>query len=155
MAGFVGIRNPGAGEVRRLEKVLGTPEKIRNLQRKLYEKAKKEPDFRFYLLYDKIWRPDILRHAYELAFANAGAPGVDGETFDQIEAAGVENWLARLGEALRTKTHQPQAVREPSAFGYRPKRGATEAIEKVMVLLRQGFTDVVDADLSKYLDPAS
>ena len=56
---------------------LQTPDSIRRLQRKLYLKTKAEPDFRFYLLYDKIYREDILRHAYDLARANAGAPGVD------------------------------------------------------------------------------
>src|SRR5437773_10649299 len=67
---------------------LETPERIRSLQRKLYCKAKAEPAFRFYLLYDKICREDILRHAYALARANAGAPGVDGESFAAIAAAG-------------------------------------------------------------------
>jgi hypothetical protein len=67
---------------------LVTPEKIRTLQRKLYRKAKAEPAFRFYVLYDKICREDILRHAYGLARGNAGSPGVDGMSFGQIEAAG-------------------------------------------------------------------
>jgi hypothetical protein len=65
---------------------LVTPEKIRNLQRKLYLKAKNEPGFRFYALYDKVYRDDILLHAYEVAKANEGAPGVDGVTFKQIES---------------------------------------------------------------------
>jgi RNA-directed DNA polymerase len=90
---------------------LATPDKIRSLQRKLYGKAKAEPDYRFYLLYDKICREDILEHAYRLARANAGAPGVDGIDFEQIEAAGLEAWLARLREELVSKTYRPQAVR--------------------------------------------
>ncbi len=85
---------------------LATPESIRRLQRKLYVKAKAEPAFRFYQLYDKIWREDILAHAYALARANAGAPGVDGVTFAEIEAAGLEEWLAGLREELRRATHR-------------------------------------------------
>jgi len=68
---------------------LTTPEKIGTFQRKLYAKAKAEPDFRFYRLYDKVYRADILAHAYALAKANKGAAGVDGRTFDGIEAAGL------------------------------------------------------------------
>jgi RNA-directed DNA polymerase len=90
---------------------LKTPDAIRTSQRKLHDKAKTEPGFRFYLLYDKVWRTDILRHAYDLARANKGAPGVDGVTFDQIEASGLENWLTRLGEELRAKTYRCQPVR--------------------------------------------
>jgi RNA-directed DNA polymerase len=156
------------------------------LQRKLYDKAKTEPDFRFYILYDKVWRADILSHAYDLARANQGAPGVDGVTFEQIDTAGVQDWLTRLGEELRTQTYRCQAVRrvmipkpgggerplgiptirdrvvqtaaklvlepileadlDPAAFGYRPKRGAGQAIQAVLVLLRQGYTDGVDAE---------
>jgi retron-type reverse transcriptase len=90
---------------------LETPEKIRTLQRKLYRKAKAEPAFRFYVLYDKICREDILRHAYELARSNAGAPGVDGVSFAQIEERGLEVWLAGLREELVLKTYRPDPVR--------------------------------------------
>ena len=90
---------------------LETPDKIRSLQRKLYRKAKAEPAFRFYILYDKICREDILLRAYTLAGGNAGAPGVDGMTFGQIEATGVKGWLAGLREDLVSKTYQPDPVR--------------------------------------------
>src|SRR5437588_7787569 len=90
---------------------LETPEAIRKLQRKLYRKAKDEPDYRFYLLYDKVYREDILAHAYELAKAHRGAPGVDGQTFEGIETQGLEKWLKELGNELRTKRYRPQPVR--------------------------------------------
>src|SRR3954454_10640262 len=90
---------------------LTTPDKIRNLQRKLYCKAKAEPAFRFYLLYDKVCRVDILDHAYRLFRANAGAPGVDGVTFAQIEAEGLDAWLASLREDLAQKTYRSAPVR--------------------------------------------
>ena len=171
---------------------LQTPIQIRELQRKLYQKAKGEPNYRFYLLYDKICREDILVHSYELAKANQGAPGVDGQTFEQIETAGWEEWLDGIRNDLRAKTYRPQPVRrvmipkpgggerplgiptirdrvvqtaaklvlepifeadlEPSAYGYRPKRSAQDAIRKVHKLLCEGYTEVVDADLSKYFD---
>src|SRR5215213_6662423 len=101
---------------------LETSEKIRTLQRKLYCKAKAEPAFRFYVLYDKICREDILCHAYALARANAGAPGVDGVTFRQIEAAGREAWLAGLREDLVSKTYRPDPVRRVTI----PKPGGGE-----------------------------
>jgi RNA-directed DNA polymerase len=171
---------------------LVTPTKIREFQRKLYIKAKQEPNYRFYLLYDKIHREDILAHAYELAKANGGAPGVDGLSFQGIETKGRESWLAQLRQELIEGSYQPQPVQrvmipkpnggerplgiptirdrvaqtaaklilepiieadlEPAAYGYRPKRGAQEAVKKVHQLLRHGYTDVVDADLSKYFD---
>src|ERR1700730_9923166 len=90
---------------------LRTPESIRRLQRKLYLKAKAEPAYRFYVLYDKIYREDILHHAYALARANKGAPGVDGVTFAMIEADGPEAWLANLRSELIQKTYQPAPVR--------------------------------------------
>jgi RNA-directed DNA polymerase len=90
---------------------LTTPEKISGLQRKLYGKAKAETAYRFYRLYDKIYRADFLEHAYALARDNGGAPGVDGVTFAIIEAAGLEKWLAALREDLASKTYRPLPVR--------------------------------------------
>src|SRR3954451_9323489 len=90
---------------------LTTPSNIRKLQIKLYRKAKNEPEYRFYLLYDKIFREDILTHAYKLARANKGAPGVDGQSFEDIESTGLERWLTGIREELRNKTYRPQPVR--------------------------------------------
>jgi len=92
---------------------LATPITIRTLQRKLYRKAKAEPAFRFYLLYDKIYRTDILRHAYALARANAGAPGTDGMTFAAVEASGLERWLAGLREELDQRFLGSNHIRQP------------------------------------------
>ena len=171
---------------------LTTPIKIRMLQRKLYQKAKKVPDYRFYLLYDKVYREDILTYAYKLMRANHGAPGVDEQSFQEIESQGLAEWLDGIRKDLRDKTYKPQPVRrvfipkpgggerllgiptirdrvvqtaaklvlepifevdlEPSAYGYRPKRSAHNAIQEVSKLLCEGYTDVVDADLSKYFD---
>jgi RNA-directed DNA polymerase len=88
---------------------LETPEKIRELQRKLYRKAKQEPDYRFYLLYDKVYRRDILSHAYRLVRANKGAPGVDGLTFERIEEreGGAERYLEQIAEELKGKSYRP------------------------------------------------
>ena len=84
--------------------MLLTPEEIRTLQRKLYCKAKQEPAFRFYSLYDKVYRADILSHAYTLVRANKGAPGIDGVSFKSIsEGEGEGKFLQRLEEELREK----------------------------------------------------
>jgi RNA-directed DNA polymerase len=171
---------------------LQTPDKIRTFQRKLYLKAKSEPDFRFYLLYDKIYRTDILYHAYRMAKANGGSAGVDNVTFKDVESGGVDEWLSGIRDELRTKAYRPQSVlrvmipkpgggqrplgiptirdrviqtaaklvlepifeadMEPNSYGYRPKRSALDAIRRVHELLREGYTDVVDADLTKYFD---
>jgi RNA-directed DNA polymerase len=171
---------------------LTTPENIRQLQKKLYVKAKAEPAFRFYQLYDKVYRADILAHAYALARQNGGAPGVDGMRFADIEAQGLAGWLADLGKELHDKTYKASPVRrvmipkpgggerplgiptirdrvvqtaaklvlepifeadfEDSAYGYRPKRSAQDAVKAVHQALCAGYTDVVDADLSKYFD---
>src|ERR1700732_1300601 len=90
---------------------LVTPVKIRILQRKLYRKAEAAPAFRFYVLYAKICREDISRRASGLARGNAGAPGVDGMSFGQIEAAGLEAWLAGLREELGSKAYRAGSVR--------------------------------------------
>jgi group II intron reverse transcriptase/maturase len=93
--------------------MLETPEKVRELQRKLYRKAKQEKGYRFYLLYDKVYRRDILSHAYRLVRANKGAPGVDGETFEGIEKreGGAEGYLEQIAEELRGKVYKPMPVR--------------------------------------------
>jgi len=175
-----------------IDESLEMPDKVRELQIKLYRKAKSEPGFRFYQVYDKVYREDVLIRAWTLAKANQGAPGVDGESFEGIESKGVMGWLNGLRQELHDKTYQPQPVRrvmipkpgggerplgiptlrdrvaqtaaklilepifeadlEPNAYGYRPQRSAQDAIQEVGELLRGGYTDIVDADLSKYFD---
>jgi len=92
--------------------MLSTPVKIRTLQRKLYAKAKQEPGYRFYALYDKVYRADILRHAYNLVRSKKGAPGIDGVSFEAIEAGeGVGLFLERLTEEVKNRTYRPLPVR--------------------------------------------
>jgi group II intron reverse transcriptase/maturase len=99
----------GKGDCR----LLKTPEKIRELQRKLYQKAKQEKEYRFYLLYDKVYRLDILNHAYSLVRANKGAPGIDGEPFESVEEreGGVKGYLEEIAGELKRKEYKPSPVR--------------------------------------------
>src|SRR5215813_4033247 len=99
------------GRHRRLVMSLQAPESVQRLQAALHAKAKEMPDFRFYALYDKVYREDVLFHAWRLAKANGGSAGVDGQTFSDIEDYGVERWLGELAEDLRKKTYRPQPVR--------------------------------------------
>jgi len=99
-------------EDQEIANMLVTPVKIRTLQRKLYAKAKQEPGYRFYALYDKVYRGDVLHHAYRLVRSNKGAPGIDGVSFETIEAAeGIETFLEGLAEEVKNRTYRPMPVR--------------------------------------------
>jgi RNA-directed DNA polymerase len=90
---------------------LPTLPKVEKLQAALHAKAKRSPEFRFYSLYDKVYREDVLWQAYQQCRHNGGVPGVDGATFADIEQYGLMKWLGELAEELRTKQYRPQAVR--------------------------------------------
>ena len=90
---------------------LRTPQKVRKLQAALHAKAKGSPEYRFYALYDKVYRDDVLEFAYRCCRANGGVAGVDGQRFADIAAYGVERWLDELAEDLRKRTYRPEAVR--------------------------------------------
>ena len=167
-------------------------EKVRDLQRKLYRKAKQESDYKFYVLYDKIKLIHFLREAYKKVKISRGAPGVDGMTFEQIEKNGLEEFLLDLQKELHEMSYKPQPVKrvyipktngetrplgiptirdrvaqmscklviEPifeadfddASYGFRPKRSAADAVSKIKEKLKEGKTEVLDADLSKYFD---
>jgi group II intron reverse transcriptase/maturase len=167
-------------------------ERVTTLQEKLYQKAKQERKYKFYVLYDKMFIPYMLREAWKTVKANGGSPGVDQLTIAAIEAKGIDNYLEELGEELRKQTYEPQAVKrvmipkanggerplgiptvrdriaqtvckmilepifeadfEESSYGFRPGRSSKDAITAIKEHLKQGKTEVYDADLSKYFD---
>ena len=90
---------------------LTTPSSVQKLRTALHVKAKESPKLRFHALYDKVYRKDILAYAYERCHANGGAAGMDNQTFENIEAYGVERWLDELTHELKSRTYQPQPVR--------------------------------------------
>jgi hypothetical protein len=136
----------------------------------LHAKAKAEAGYRFYALYDKISREDILARAYAQCRSNKGAPGVDGQDFADIEAYGVQRWLGELALALRQETYRPYPIRRsvhtegqwqtqmlvlepifeadlpPEQYAYRPGRNAQQAVVEVEEQLFRGHPEVVDAD---------
>ena len=167
-------------------------ERVSTLQEKLYQKAKQERGYKFYVLYDKMFIPYMLRQAWQSVKTNGGAPGVDKVTISDVEQYGVEKYLKELGEELRKQTYEPQAVKrvmitksnggerplgiptvrdriaqtvcklilepifeadfEESSYGFRPNRSSKDAITAIKEHLKQGNTEVYDADLSKYFD---
>jgi RNA-directed DNA polymerase len=171
---------------------LPTLPSVEKLQRALHTKAKESPSLRFYALYDKVYRADVLWTAWRRCLHNGGTAGVDGQTFEDIEKDGAQRWLDELAEELRSKRYAPQPVRRvnipkpdgklrplgiptirdrvvqmatllvlepifeadlpPEQHAYRPGHSAHDALSDIVVLLRQGYREVVDADLSGYFD---
>jgi RNA-directed DNA polymerase len=171
---------------------LPTLPSVEKLQRALHTKAKESPSLRFYALYDKVYRADVLWTAWRRCLHNGGSAGVDGQTFEDIEKNGAQRWLDELAEELRSKRYAPQPVRRvnipkpdgklrplgiptirdrvaqmavllvlepifeadlpPEQHAYRPGHSAHAALGDIVVLLDQGYREVVDADLSGYFD---
>jgi len=130
---------------------LATPKSVQKLQTALHAKAKAEADYRFYVLYDKISRDDILAHAYAQCRSNKGAPGVDGQDFADIEAYGVERWLGELALALRQETYRPEPIRRvfiPKANGKLRPLGISTVRDRVcMTAAMLVLEPIFEADL--------
>jgi RNA-directed DNA polymerase len=130
---------------------LSTPKSVQKLQTALHAKAKAEAGYRFYALYDKISREDILAHAYAQCRSNKGAPGVDGQDFADIDAYGVQRWLGELALALREESYQPDAIRRvfiPKANGKLRPLGISTVRDRVcMTAAMLVLEPIFEADL--------
>jgi RNA-directed DNA polymerase len=130
---------------------LSTPKSVQKLQMALHAKAKTEAEYRFYSLYDKIYREDILAHAYAQCRSNKGAPGVDGQDFADIEAYGVSRWLGELAIALREETYRPDPIRRvfiPKANGKLRPLGISTLRDRVCMTAAMLVLDpIFEADL--------
>src|SRR3981189_1817766 len=130
---------------------LSTPNSVQKLQKALHAKAKAEPGYRFYALYDKIGREDILAHAYAQCRSNKGAPGVDRQDFEAIEAYGVERWLGELALALRQESYRPDPIRRayiPKANGKLRPLGISTLRDRVcMTAAMLVLEPIFEADL--------
>jgi len=130
---------------------LTTPEQVQKLQMALHAKAKAEPGFRFYALYDKIYREDILAHAWAQCRYDKGAPGVDGKDFDDIKAYGVERWLGELALALKEEKYRPAPIRRvyiPKANGKMRPLGISTLRDRVCMTAAMLVLDpIFEADL--------
>ena len=130
---------------------LSTPKSVQKLQTALHAKAKAEAGYRFYALYDKISREDILAHAYAQCRSNKGAPGVDGQDFADIDAYGVERWLGELALALRQETYRPDPIRRvfiPKANGKLRPLGISTVRDRVcMTAAMLVLEPIFEADL--------
>lgn len=130
---------------------LEPPQKVRKLQEALHAKAKESPSYRFYLLYDKLYREDILEYAYRCCAANGGAAGVDGQSFAVIEEQGQGRWLSELAQELKEKRYRPQAIRRvlipKSSGGQRPLGIPTVRDRVVQTAVVVVLTPIFEADL--------
>lgn len=132
---------------------LTPPEKVEKLQKALRTKAKESPNYRFYALYDKMYREDVLQHAYLRCQANGGSAGVDGQNFEDIQEYGVERWLGELAQDLKDQTYRPQAVRRvwiPKTDGKQRPLGIPTIRDRVA---QMAFVIVVESIFDEDLQP--
>ena len=172
--------------------MIKAPIRLQDLRRRLYVKAKAEPTWRFWGLYVHVCKRETLWEAYQLAMENGGAPGIDGVTFQAIEAGGLERFLEQLREELVKRSYRPRRLRkvkipkeggktrqlsipcirdrvvqgalklilepifeadfQPGSFGYRPKKSAHAALQRVSEAILRRLTYVIDFDLRAYFD---